>query len=179
MDLHVAARLKRRRLQLQLEPQLIDVAIGEQSGTIERVERGDKRLGASQLYNLAVALGVGVSYFFADDEDGDGSVAELPVTDHKALSETKRFARAVARIPNPEVKHMIADLLKSLVTKKGIPAIAPPPEDAASEDGATDGSVPVEPRPCERAAKERNSEESPMDHWSPGDTTRSEPKRAP
>jgi transcriptional regulator with XRE-family HTH domain len=116
MDLHVAARLKRRRLRLELEPQLLDVAIGEPSGTVERVERGDKRLGASQLYKLAVVLGVGVAYFFADDlDDEDRKVSKLPKTDHKALSEAKRFARAYAQITSPEIRLMIRDLLRSLV----------------------------------------------------------------
>ncbi len=141
MDLHVAARLKRRRLQLKLEPQLLDVAIGEASGTVERVEKGSKRLGASQLYNLAVVLGVGVPYFFADDTDEDGqNTADLPATDFKALSEAKRFARAIARISSPEIKHMIADLLKSLVSPKEIPAIAPPAETPARDRPAADAS---------------------------------------
>lgn len=146
-DLHVAARLRRRRLQLRLEPQLLDVAIGEQAGTIDRVERGDKRLAASQLYNLAVVLGVGVPYFFADDEGGgDHESADLPATDYKALSEAKRFARAVARIRSPEIKVMIADLMKSLVSPKDIPAISPPAGAAdggarSPEDGVSRGTA--------------------------------------
>lgn len=185
MDLHVAARLRRRRLQLQLEPQLVDVAIGEPSGTVERVERGDKRLGASQLYTLATALGVGVSYFFADDIDGDArDVAELPATDQKALSEAKRFARAVARIPSPQIKHMIGDLLKSLVTNKGIPAIVPPPDDTAGEETVTAGSAPKGPAssgpgPCEKAPCERASDRASPEHLRPSGTTRPEHKRAP
>ncbi len=198
MDLHVAARLKQRRLRLELEPQLLDVAIGEQSGTIERVERGDKRLAASQLYNLAVVLGVGVAYFFADDVDGadqdDRTVAELPATDHKALSEAKRFARALARIPSPQIRHMIGDLLKSLVAAKDLPAIAPPPCDkagehpdpaeAVSETVAPKGSstcqhTPCEPVSCEPAPCERAIESGSPKHWLARDMTRPEHKRTP
>lgn len=190
MDLHVAARLRRRRLQLQLEPQLIDVAIGEPSGTVERVERGDKRLGASQLYTLATALGVGVSYFFADDIDGAArDAAELPATDQKALSEAKRFARAVGRISSPQIKHMIGDLLKSLVTNKEIPAIVPPPDDAAGEDTVTARPAPKEPAPkgpaahepgpCQKAPCERASGRASPEHWRPSGETRPEHKRAP
>lgn len=165
MDLHVAARLKRRRLQLQLEPQLLDVAIGERPGTVDRVERGDKRLGASQLYNLAVVLGVGVPYFFADDLDvEDQNVAELPVTDHKALGEAKKFARALARIPSPEIRHMIGDLLKSLVNSKEIPAIAPPPEDTAPERPDTGGPDPDGPDACAKEPRERAFDDSSPDH---------------
>jgi transcriptional regulator with XRE-family HTH domain len=188
MDLHVAARLKRRRLQLRLEPQLLDVAIGEQSGTIERVERGGKRLGASQLYKLAVVLGVNVSYFFADDLDGDEQearkVAELPVTDHKALLEAKRFARACARISSPEIKQMIRSLLETLVTDEDIPAIVPPSGDAAREQANPARPAPVQPghdgrARCERAPRQRPSQDPAPDPWRPEATTNTERKRAP
>jgi transcriptional regulator with XRE-family HTH domain len=185
MDLHVAARLKRRRLRLELEPQLLDVAIGEPSGTVERVERGDKRLGASQLYKLAVVLGVGVAYFFADDlDDEDRKVSKLPKTDHKALSEAKRFARAYERITSPEIKHMIRDLLKSLVIGKQIPAIDPPSDDAAPEQPAPKKQVPKEPasdrqEPCERGPRKTASDAPARKHWQLMDMPRAERKRAP
>ena len=188
MDLHVAARLKRRRLRLRLEPQLLDVAIGEQSGTIERVERGDKRLGASQLYKLAVVLGVGVPYFFASDLDGldgeDRKVADLPATDHKALLEAKRFARAYSRISSLEIKHMIRDLLKSLVTDKEIPAIAlpdndAPPDDVAPGDAADDDAAPGERAPREAVSDEPAPDSPAPEHWLPTDMPRAEHKRAP
>lgn len=172
-------------MQLQLEPQLLDVAIGEQSGTIERVERGDKRLGASQLYNLAVVLGVGVPYFFADDnDDEDQKIAELPSTDHKALSEAKRFARAVARIPSLEIKHMIADLLKSLVSPKEIPAIVPPADEAAceepaSKDAVSEDSAPDGPSPCAKTPHEGASGKTSDEHWRLPNVTEGEGKRAP
>ena len=175
MDLHVAARLKRRRLRLELEPQLLDVAIGEPSGTVERVERGDKRLGVSQLYKLAVVLGVGVAYFFADDlDDGDRKVPKLPKTDHKALSEAKRFARAYARIIRPEIRLMIRDLLKSLVVGKRMPAIDPPFDDAAPEEPAPDRQ-----EPCERAPRKTGSGAAAREHWQPMDMPHAERKRAP
>lgn len=180
-DLHVARRLKRRRVQLELEPQLLDVAIGEPSGTVERVERGDKRLGASQLYKLAAVLGIGVSYFFADDIDDDApKVAKLPKTDHKALLETKRFARAYARITSPSIRQMIRDLLKSLVNDKGIPAIEPPTDDATPEKLAPD----VKPAagasaPCERGPRKTASDAPTRKHWRPRDMPRAEHKRAP
>lgn len=189
MDLHVAARLKRRRLRLELEPQLLDVAIGEPSGTVERVERGDKRLGASQLYKLAVVLGVGVTYFFADDlDDEDRKASKLPKTDHKALSEAKRFARAYAQITSPEIRHMIRDLLKSLVISKRMPAIDPPADDATPEEPLPAGAAMEEqaaatpasdrPEPCERAPRKLASDAPAQKHWRPNDMPHAERKRA-
>jgi transcriptional regulator with XRE-family HTH domain len=120
MDLHVAARLRRRRLLLQLEPELLNLAIGEQPGTIERVERGDKRLGAGQLYRIATVLGVDVSYFFAAGlEKSEVEPDEPPETDPKALSEAKRFARAYSRIADSTVRKTIRDLLTTLAEDDG------------------------------------------------------------
>jgi len=174
MDLHVAARLKQRRLQLQIEPQLLDVAISERSGTIERVERGKKRLAASQLYKLAVVLGVSVQYFFNNDVQGDDpddhKVTELPTTDQKALMDAKRFARALARIPSPAIRRMIGDLLKSLVASKHLPAIPPPPGDQGGQQSGSEksgakvetpgGSNPTGSAPCKRTI-----DSAPDKHW--------------
>jgi transcriptional regulator with XRE-family HTH domain len=187
MDMHVGARLRRRRLQLRLEPQLLDVAIEEPSGTVERVERGDKRLGASQLYNLAVVLGVGVPYFFADDDDSDGDgrgMAEMPATDPKALSEAKRFARAVARISSPEIKHMITDLLKSLVPSRELPAIVPPAagrpgDEPAADDAPSPRSACERASPCEKAPAGRTEAGPSREPWRRSDMPDAETKRAP
>ena len=180
MDLHVAARLKRRRLRLELEPQLLDVAIGEPSGTVERVERGDKRLGASQLYKLAVVLGVGVAYFFADDlDDEDRKVSKLPKTDHKALSEAKRFARAYAQITSPEIRLMIRDLLRSLVVGKRMPAIDLPSDDTASEQPAPKAPASDRPGPHERTPRKMASNASRREHWQRKDRPHAERNRAP
>ena len=174
MDLHVAARLRQRRRQLQIEPQLLDVAIGERVGTIERVERGEKRLAASQLYNLAVVLGVGVEYFFddpmADDDKDDHKVTGQPSTDQKALMDAKRFARALARIPSPAIRHMIGDLLESLVASKHLPAIAPPPGEQGgqrsdSEEGVPKAGTPGAANPTESAPCKRTIDSAPAKHW--------------
>lgn len=187
MDLHVAARLKRRRLRLRLEPQLLDVAIGEQSGTVERVEMGDKRLGASQLYMLAVVLGVDVPYFFADDADTDvidnedEIAVDIPATDHQALSEAKRFARACARISNPEIKQMIKDLLNSLVAEEEIPAIASSQghKDVATDRPALETYLSDRPRPCEDGHCGAVSDAPAADHWRSRGKPRSKHKRVP
>jgi transcriptional regulator with XRE-family HTH domain len=115
VDLHVAARLRRRRLELDLDPQLLDLVIGASPGTIERVECGERRIGAAQLFRVGEVLGVDVPYFF--DGPTDRSTFEpLETTepDSKAVAEAKRFARAYFRVSDPHVREMIRDLVRSV-----------------------------------------------------------------
>ncbi len=121
----VARRLRSRRIELGLEPRLLDAAIGEAPGTVERFEQLDRRIGAAHLYRLAHLLGVGVAYFFAEDpmpEEAGNNAEGTPVGPQAAdgdvearTGEAKRYAELYFRIPDSQVRHMVRTLLKSLV----------------------------------------------------------------
>ena len=64
VDLHLGARLQRRRDKVGLKPEELDQAIGDPPGTVSRFERGTKGIGGAQLFLLGKALGVDVSFFF-------------------------------------------------------------------------------------------------------------------
>ena len=131
VDLHVAGRLRQRRLELGLDPQLLDLVIGASPGTIERVEMGERRIGAAQLFRVGEVMGVDVPYFF--DGSADRSTFEpLETTepDSRAVAEAKRFARAFFRVSDPHVREMIRDLVKSVAEQ----AADKEPTDATRED---------------------------------------------
>lgn len=71
LDLHIGKRLRelRKEHQLSLERlgELLDVS-GQQ---ISRFEKGVHKLNASQLYVIAKALGVPLSYFFLHYKESD------------------------------------------------------------------------------------------------------------
>lgn len=120
VDLHVAARLRGRRLELGLDPQLLDLVIGASPGTIERVECGERRIGAAQLFRVGEALGVDVPYFFDGPTDRSTfEPLETPEPDSRAVAEAKRFARAYIRVPDPHVREMIRDLVRSVADHAG------------------------------------------------------------
>lgn len=130
VDLQVAERLRQRRLELGLDPRLLDLVIGASPGTIERVEIGDRRIGAGQLFRVGEALGVEVPYFF--DEPTDRSTIEpleKPEPDSRAVAEAKRFARAYFRVSDPHVREMISDLVRSVAEHEVEKATEDEPEE--------------------------------------------------
>lgn len=144
VDLHVAARLRGRRLELGLDPQLLDLVIAASPGTIERVECGERRIGAAQLFRVGEVLGVDVPYFFDGPTDRSTfEPLETPEPDSKAVAEAKRFARAYFRVSDPHVREMIRDLVRSVAEHREDKA----PE--AEEDTAPEAE-PEEPPMLER-----------------------------
>jgi transcriptional regulator with XRE-family HTH domain len=77
-DLHVATRVRARRIALGLtQPQLAEL-IGVTYQQAHRYENGTNRLSASRLHALAQALGVEVRYFF--EGLGAGEIAAPTLT---------------------------------------------------------------------------------------------------
>ncbi len=115
IDLKVAARLRMRRLKLGLEPRLLDLAIGEPIGTLEKIENGERRLGAAQLFRLTQVLSVDVSYFFNADLNEE-IPAFVPVAggDNRTLLEALRFMQLYISLENEEVRASVRALVASL-----------------------------------------------------------------
>ena len=130
VDLHVAGRLRQRRLELGLDPRLLDLVIGASPGTIERVEIGERRIGAAQLFRVGEMLGVDVPYFFDGPTDRSTfEPLETPEPDSKAVAEAKRFARAYFRVSDPQVREMIRDLVGSVAEHQVDTATKDEPEE--------------------------------------------------
>jgi transcriptional regulator with XRE-family HTH domain len=135
VDLHVAGRLRQRRMELGLDPRLLDLVIGASPGTIERVEIGERRIGAAQLFRVGEVLGVDVPYFFDGPTDrATFEPLETPEPDSKAVAEAKRFARAYFRVSDPQVREMIRDLVRS---------VAEHAVDTATEDEPEEPPMPI------------------------------------
>ena len=130
VDLHVAGRLRQRRMELGLDPRLLDLVIGASPGTIERVEIGERRIGAAQLFRVGEVLGVDVPYFFDGPTDrATFEPLETPEPDSKAVAEAKRFARAYFRVSDPQVREMIRDLVGSVAEHQVDTATKDEPEE--------------------------------------------------
>ena len=65
-NIHLGKKLRMRRLSLGLTQTKVAQAINVTFQQIQKYEKGSNRIGASRLYDLSRALGVGVSYFFED-----------------------------------------------------------------------------------------------------------------
>ena len=78
VDLHVAARLRERRLVLGLTQQQVAERVGGSTQQVHKCETGVNRLSAGRLHQFAEALEVGVGDFFAGLEPTAAGVATAP-----------------------------------------------------------------------------------------------------
>jgi transcriptional regulator with XRE-family HTH domain len=79
VDVHVGKRIRHRRWTLGTTQQQLADAVGIKFQQIQKYETGANRVSASRLWDIAVALGVPVSFFF-EGMEGLGT-SEAPRTD--------------------------------------------------------------------------------------------------
>ena len=116
-----------RRSLLGMSQEALGAALGLTFQQVQKYERGANRIGASRLYDLARALGVGIDYFY--EEIGEDVIAasprhmvhaisepELRQADVLANRETLDLVRAYYRIYDPEVRKRVHQLAKALAT---------------------------------------------------------------
>src|SRR5512144_1919283 len=64
IDQHVGTRIRGRRVGLRISQTKLGQSIGVTFQQIQKYESGTNRVGASNLFKIAKALGVEVSFFF-------------------------------------------------------------------------------------------------------------------
>jgi transcriptional regulator with XRE-family HTH domain len=89
IDVHVGARLRRRRAMLNLTQGALAERLGLSFQAIQKYESGENRLSSAKLWQLSQFLGVGVQYFFA------GLAQEQHHVDPKAREEESVALRVV------------------------------------------------------------------------------------
>lgn len=72
IDMHVAARLRQRRLAVRMSQEELGRRVGVTFQQVQKYERGANRVSASRLLQVAELFGMPVSYFF---EGMSGAVA--------------------------------------------------------------------------------------------------------
>jgi transcriptional regulator with XRE-family HTH domain len=121
IDLHVASRVRERRIGLGLSQRQLASALGLTFQQLHKYEQGKSRISAGRLYELGKVLGAPITFFFEDidtltpvtlletgdhtDELGRREAGELFAA-YRAISDpllrlsVRRLARALAPEPN-------------------------------------------------------------------------------
>jgi transcriptional regulator with XRE-family HTH domain len=116
VDTHVGARIRSRRLMLDLSQTKLADALGLTFQQVQKYEKGTNRVGASRLAQIAETLQVPVSWFFdgagAKPRRSDGS--ENAIDKFIATSEGVALVRAFTAIPDAKVRRAIVELVQRI-----------------------------------------------------------------
>ncbi|WP_265614866.1 helix-turn-helix domain-containing protein [Agrobacterium tumefaciens] len=66
VDIHVGQRVRMRRNQIGMSQSTLGENLGITFQQVQKCERGTNRISTSKLFEIAAALGVPITYFFAD-----------------------------------------------------------------------------------------------------------------
>jgi transcriptional regulator with XRE-family HTH domain len=124
LDIHVGQKLRQRRLMLGLTQEKLGGLLSLTFQQVQKYERGQNRVSASRLYEIARALRVPVAYFFEDAPDGivmpglsDQKQEPLeegaPGNDYNSR-ETAELLRAYFRIEDSKKRKRVLDLIRAM-----------------------------------------------------------------
>ena len=126
VDVHVGTRIRQRRTLLGFSQERLGDAVGLTFQQIQKYEKGSNRVGASRLYQFSEILDVSVSYFFEEMPEeiksrqgayqaGLRDQGQTPLaSDPMARRETLELVRYYYRIIDPNVRHNVFELTKTL-----------------------------------------------------------------
>ena len=126
VDVHVGARLRRRRTLLGMNQTKLGDAIGVTFQQVQKYENGANRISASRLFDLSQILDVPIEYFF-DDMPADIAASSLATKkrgkakkppsyepDPMAKRETLELVRAYYKIGEPQIRKRLFEMVKAL-----------------------------------------------------------------
>ena len=125
VDVHVGARLRRRRTLLGMNQTKLGDAIGVTFQQVQKYESGANRISASRLFDLSRMFEVPVEYFFDDmptavaassPTQGGGKAKEPPSYEPNPMAkrETLQLVRAYYKIRDPQIRRRLYELTRAI-----------------------------------------------------------------
>ncbi|MCH9053392.1 MAG: helix-turn-helix transcriptional regulator [Proteobacteria bacterium] len=125
VDVHVGARLRRRRTLLGMNQTKLGDAIGVTFQQVQKYESGANRISASRLFDLSRMFEGPVEYFFDDmptavaassPTQGGGKAKEPPSYEPNPMAkrETLQLVRAYYKIRDPQVRKRLYELTRAI-----------------------------------------------------------------
>ena len=116
IDLHIGQRLRRRRLELNLEVREVELAIDTNVGAVSRFEDGTRPISSGQRFRLGRLLDVSLAYPFDGLPDRPAAVSAeaLNIPEAGLEKEIARFMKAYAAIDDQDLRKRLFNLVKSV-----------------------------------------------------------------
>ena len=120
-DKHVGARVRTRRLMLDMSQTALGDALGLTFQQVQKYEKGTNRIGASRLQHISQILQVPVEFFFQGGPQFRGhhdpqTSAPSPqyVSDYLATKDGLQLTKAFMQIPDPKLRRSIVNLVEQI-----------------------------------------------------------------
>jgi transcriptional regulator with XRE-family HTH domain len=115
VDVLVGSRIRivrmRRKMTQAALGELLDVTFQQ----IQKYEKGINRVGASRLHQIAIALGVPVSEFFAGAAEPERK--SVPLSTFAFDPQAFRIAEAFVKISDKEIRKLLIRLVETIARK--------------------------------------------------------------
>jgi transcriptional regulator with XRE-family HTH domain len=112
IDKHVGARVRMRRMMLEMSQQQLAKELGLTFQQVQKYEKGTNRMGASRLQRVAQILQVPITFLF---EDAPAAKREQPSysADLLATPDGLALSKAFTRIRDKRLRRCIVDLVEA------------------------------------------------------------------
>ncbi|HWD58854.1 MAG TPA: helix-turn-helix transcriptional regulator [Stellaceae bacterium] len=119
--MHVGKRIRMRRLFLGMNQETLANALGLTFQQVQKYEGGANRVSASRLSAMAEILGVPISFFFGDLQNGDSPVspAVQEARERMERPETIELVRLYYTIPDGRVRQQFLEMVKAVAAATG------------------------------------------------------------
>ena len=124
VDKHVGARIRMRRMIVGLSQDRLGKSLDVSFQQVQKYEKGHSKIGASQLSQMAKALGVPVDYFFQgtpvslhESVGFQDTTSGKYVAEFLATNEGVQLNQAFQKIKNQKVRRKLIDLMNSLASE--------------------------------------------------------------
>ena len=127
IDMHVGARVRMRRLMLDMTQEKLGDALGVTFQQVQKYEKGANRIGAGRLQHLSAILQVPVAFFFDGLRPATAVLTTGSPSDALPTSELDRFLtsseglaliKAFTRIRDAEIRRRIVDLAVEIANQR-------------------------------------------------------------
>ncbi len=118
VDKHVGARVRMRRMMLDMSQEKLGDAIGLTFQQVQKYEKGINRIASSRLQQIANVLQVSVLFFFEDAPGQPRLSGKAPspayVSDFLATSDGLALIRAFMRIKNAKLRRSVVNIVEEI-----------------------------------------------------------------
>jgi transcriptional regulator with XRE-family HTH domain len=115
IDKQIGARVRMRRLTLDMSQQKLAAALGLTFQQVQKYEKGSNRIGAGRLQQIAEALQVPASFFFEDfAKSGKKAVLPSHIPDFLASADGLALAAAFMSIRDARQRRCIVLLVEAM-----------------------------------------------------------------